>query len=63
MFVGGTLVAGVLAAAADDPWHGAADAAGRPGWVVGALALAGFFLAGNLALQFGATRLPANATA
>jgi drug/metabolite transporter (DMT)-like permease len=34
-----------------------------PMWVGGALALAGVFLLSNLALQYGATRLPANATA
>jgi drug/metabolite transporter (DMT)-like permease len=34
-----------------------------PGWVLGALALACAFLAGNLALQYGASRLPANVTA
>jgi drug/metabolite transporter (DMT)-like permease len=33
------------------------------GWVLGALALALAFLASNLALQFGASRLPANVTA
>jgi len=34
-----------------------------PAWIVGALLLAACFLAANLALQYGATRLPANATA
>jgi drug/metabolite transporter (DMT)-like permease len=33
------------------------------GWIVGMLALALAFLGGNLALQYGAARLPANATA
>ena len=32
-------------------------------WLPGALALAGLFLVANLALQFDAARLPANATA
>ena len=32
-------------------------------WALGALALAGWFLAANLLLQYGAARLPANATA
>jgi drug/metabolite transporter (DMT)-like permease len=32
-------------------------------WLAGALALSLVFLAGNLALQYGAARLPANATA
>jgi drug/metabolite transporter (DMT)-like permease len=31
--------------------------------VLGALGLGGFFLASNLALQYGAARLPANVTA
>jgi drug/metabolite transporter (DMT)-like permease len=34
-----------------------------PGWVAGALVLGLAFLASNLALQYGAARLPANATA
>ncbi len=63
MFVGGMLVASMLALLLTPggtvPW----PPAPAPGWVAGALALAAFFLAGNLALQFGATRLPANATA
>jgi len=63
MFVGGALVAGLLAllltpSGAVPPLPPAA-----PGWLAGALLLAAFFLVGNLALQFGATRLPANATA
>lgn len=63
MFVGGTLVAGLLVALLTT--HGTVPPMppAAPGWLVGALLLAGFFLAGNLALQFGATRLPANATA
>ena len=63
MFVGGALVAGLLVAllmpaGAVPPLPAAAS-----GWMLGALLLAVFFLAGNLALQYGATRLPANATA
>ena len=63
MFVGGALVAGLLVAllmpvGAVPPLPTAAS-----GWMLGVLVLAGFFLAGNLALQYGATRLPANATA
>lgn len=34
-----------------------------PGWIAGTVVLAVLFLASNLALQFGAARLPANATA
>jgi drug/metabolite transporter (DMT)-like permease len=59
MFGGGTVVAAGLAlmlAVAPPP---APDAA----WLAGALALAIAFLMGNLALQYGASRLPANATA
>jgi len=59
MFAGGALVALGLAG-----WvGGAALPASAPGWIAGTLALSAFFLAGNLALQFGASRLPANATA
>lgn len=62
MFLGGAAVAGALAVAlaagGQAPWPPAA----QPGWVGGALALALLFLAGNLALQYGAARLPANIT-
>jgi drug/metabolite transporter (DMT)-like permease len=57
------LVAGALALALAGggalPW----PPAPAPGWLLGALTLAGLFLAGNLALQYGAARLPANVTA
>ncbi len=33
------------------------------GWLAGGVAMAVAFLAGNLALQYGAARLPANVTA
>jgi len=62
MFIGGVLVAGALAstlaANALVPWLPAP----QPAWVlaIGALSLA--FLASNLALQYGASRLPANVT-
>ena len=62
MFFGGALVSGVLATLlagnAQVPWP---PAPAWP-WMAGALALAAAFLAGNLALQFGASRLPANVT-
>lgn len=63
MFSGGALVAGTLAAAL--ALGGAATWPPAPawGWSLGALALAGWFLLGNLSLQYGASRLPANATA
>jgi drug/metabolite transporter (DMT)-like permease len=63
MFVGGVLVAGTLAltVAAD----GSATAWPAPPAVawLGVLSLGALFLASNLALQFGAARLPANVTA
>jgi drug/metabolite transporter (DMT)-like permease len=59
MFAGGALVALALAG-----WVGGATLpASAPGWIATTLALSVFFLAGNLALQYGASRLPANATA
>ncbi len=63
MFFGGASVAGVLAATLT--WQGTVALPPAPalGWMAGALALAVVFLAGNLALQYGAARLPANVTA
>jgi len=63
MFLGGALVALVLALVLGErgavPW----PPAPAPGWVLGALAMGAAFLVGNLALQYGASRLPANVTA
>jgi drug/metabolite transporter (DMT)-like permease len=63
MFVGGALVAGtlagVLAVRGAVAWPPPVSTA----WVGLALGLAAFFLVGNLALQYGAARLPANRTA
>lgn len=63
MFSGGALVAGMLALAlatqGQVPWLPAP----AWGWGLGAFGLALWFLLGNLALQYGAARLPANATA
>ena len=61
MFLGGAVVAGAVALAA----HGLVPAPPPPAasWVAGALAMAVAFLASNLALQYGAARLPANVTA
>ena len=59
MFGGGTVVAALLAlamAVALPPAPGGA-------WLAGALVLSIAFLVSNLALQYGASRLPANATA
>jgi drug/metabolite transporter (DMT)-like permease len=62
MFAGGTLVAGMLAVALARrgplPWPPAPDL----GWIAIAGALALVFLASNLTLQYGASRLPANVT-
>ncbi len=63
MFLGGAAVAGLLACTLATqgalPWPPAL----APGWVAGALAMGAAFLVGNMALQYGAARLPANATA
>ena len=63
MFSGGALIAMVLstALAAQGLVPGLPPLAW--GWALGAFALAAWFLAGNLALQFGAARLSANSTA
>ncbi|OYV00699.1 MAG: EamA family transporter [Burkholderiales bacterium PBB5] len=62
MFAGGTAVSLVLALVLSRggtmPW----PPVPQPVWLLGALALAAWFLASNLALQFGAARLPANTT-
>jgi len=63
MFLGGLLVAAVLAAALTQRGLVAPPPAPQTGWVLGALALAAAFLASNLALQYGTARLRANATA
>jgi drug/metabolite transporter (DMT)-like permease len=63
MFTGGAMVAGMLASTlalrGQLPWPPAPAA----GWLLGTLALSALFLAGNMALQYGAARLPANVTA
>ncbi|MEO8079123.1 MAG: DMT family transporter [Caldimonas sp.] len=63
MFVGGALVATALAAGLGwrgmAPWPPVVTSA----WLLPMLALTVFFLAGNLAMQYGAARLPANRTA
>jgi drug/metabolite transporter (DMT)-like permease len=63
MFVGGALVAGVLAVVLTA--SGAIPALPAPAapWLALAGALTVVFLAGNLCLQYGAARLPANRTA
>jgi drug/metabolite transporter (DMT)-like permease len=63
MFFGGAVVAGMLALALGTqgqvPWPPAL----APAWLVGTVVLAAVMLASNLALQYGAARLPANVTA
>lgn len=63
MFAGGAIVAGTLAIAlavnGHAPWPPVPGAA----WLLPTAALTLVFLAGNLALQYGAARLPANRTA
>jgi drug/metabolite transporter (DMT)-like permease len=62
MFLGGVLVAGALATSLSMqqrmPW----PPAPAMGWMAAMLALAVVFLLSNLALQYGAARLPANVT-
>jgi drug/metabolite transporter (DMT)-like permease len=61
MFVGGTVVAAALALTLGA--QVAAPPAPAMPWIAGTLALAALFLSSNLALQYGAARLSANATA
>jgi drug/metabolite transporter (DMT)-like permease len=63
MFFGGASVAGVLAVVLSAQGAVPLPPAPALGWMAGALALAVVFLCGNLALQYGASRLPANVTA
>jgi drug/metabolite transporter (DMT)-like permease len=60
MFIGGVLVAGTLATTL--AWHGEVAWPPAPAldWVPLAVLLSGFFLVSNMALQYGAARLPAN---
>jgi drug/metabolite transporter (DMT)-like permease len=63
MFLGGLLVAGLLATVLSAVGQVPLPPAPRLDWVAVALALTGAFLLANLALQYGATRLRANVTA
>jgi drug/metabolite transporter (DMT)-like permease len=63
MFLGGAAVAGVLAAALAAQGRIPAPPPPAADWLAGIGFLAVAFLAGNLALQFGAGRLPAHVTA
>ena len=61
MFVGGAVIAGALALLLSG--RGVPPPSAGSAWMAGAVALAALFLASNLALQFGAARLPAQVTA
>ena len=63
MFAGGAAVAAVLAGVLRTQGLVPGLPAPATGWIAGAVALGVCFLIGNLALQYGATRLPANTTA
>ena len=62
MFSGGVGVAGVLALALSAGGAIGGLPAPATGWLLGVAAMAVVFLVGNLALQYGAARLPANVT-
>lgn len=62
MFAGGMLVAGMLALALHISGRLEALPPAAPGWLGIAALLSLWFLLGNFALQYGATRLPANTT-
>lgn len=63
MFGGGAAVAGVLALVMSAQGTVPLPPPAEPGWLLGAMAMGALFLVGNLALQYGAARLPANVTA
>ena len=63
MFLGGAVVSAVLAVALSSSGGVPLPPPPAWGWVAGALLMGAAFLGGNLALQYGAARLPANVTA
>jgi drug/metabolite transporter (DMT)-like permease len=63
MFAGGALIAGALALAQSLAGAIAPPPAPAAGWLAGTALLALWFVASNLALQYGAARLPAQVTA
>jgi drug/metabolite transporter (DMT)-like permease len=63
MFLGGMLVAGTLAALLTTAGRVPAPALLPPPWALGAFAFSLCFIGANLALQYGAARLPAQVTA
>jgi drug/metabolite transporter (DMT)-like permease len=63
MFLGGMVVAALLAGVLSAQGLVALPPAPAPAWITGGLAMGAFFLLSNLALQYGAARLPASVTA
>jgi drug/metabolite transporter (DMT)-like permease len=63
MFLGGALVAGTLAVALTAAGRIGGLPPAAPGWLAGSAALTLLFIASNLTLQYGASRLPAHVTA
>ncbi|HSI60026.1 MAG TPA: DMT family transporter [Ideonella sp.] len=63
MFLGGALVSAGLALALGAGHGVPLPPAPATGWLLGIVLMGGFFLLSNLALQYGAARLPAHATA
>ena len=63
MFAGGAAVSGVIALVLGAQGLVPAVPAPAAGWIVGGLLMGAAFLVGNMALQYGASRLPANVTA
>ena len=63
MFLGGAVVAFGLALTLSAQGQVPPPPAPAAGWIAGALAMGAAFLVGNMALQYGASRLPANVTA
>ena len=63
MFLGGAVVSAVLAMTLSSSGGVPLPPPPAWGWVTGALLMGAAFLVGNMALQYGAARLPANVTA
>lgn len=63
MFAGGVLLAGLLALLLTFQGRIASPAGATQGAWLGAMLLSAWFIIGNLSLQYGASRLPANVTA